>query len=270
MLFKYLLYSSVFFINKYESKNVVIATNDYKLKNLLLFKIKQTLGVETKIYLNQENLLTLKQTDLFGKTIGNLKFKTPNEKSEFCFFNKFQKTGNVKLQTTIKNKGGNLVVESTRNKIKKTFQTPNLYFFLKELEEINIHLNYIPDYFLLANDIPNLHTDNNKFHEVFYSMYGINQKYNEHVYIFDTKTYAMGDILTKFGTPAQILLSGDGQETLIYVGLHKCKKDKGKFFFALMICQCNMYGKVIKFFYNVQLCPLCHDHLDITPQKLQV
>ena len=269
MLFKYLLYFSISCGNQYISKNVVSA-NRYKFHKLLLLKIKQTLGVETKVYLNENNILSLYQTDLFKKNIATLRFSNPNKKEEFCFFEKFKKTGNLKLKTFIKSKGDNLIVESTRDNVKKTFKTPNIYLFLKEVKEININLNYIPDYFFLSNEIPNLNSDNNKFHKVFYSMYGINQKYNEYVYICDTKTYSMGDMLTKFGTPAQILWSGDGQETLIYVGLHKCKKNKENIFFALMICQCNLYGKVIKLFYSIPLCPVCHVNVHMDTTKLQV
>jgi hypothetical protein len=246
-------------------------------KGLLALRIYHTLGIETNIFLKKNTVKNsyatiLQQRDMNGKLIANILWKVPNNQNRtFLEIIKKQETGNLLLETKIiyKNPSELQIISKDNlhgNNTSSSFKASNIYGFLKEITSIVIKDNYCPDYFALSNSLP-VSSPDRSFHELFYKMYGVGKKHTANVYVYDTKNHTFGEILSILGTPAFVFYSGDGKETYLYVGLHVCKnpENKNKFYYGTLIFQCDVYGKIIKYFYNIDLCNFCHKYIQKPP-----
>lgn len=240
---------------------------------LLVNEIQHSLGVKTQIH-TMGTKVYLKQLDLNENEIATLKFLTPNDKKILGRFEKKQKAAAIRVVTSMIYEDANRIrIHSIQfpQKTQKSFFTNNIYSLLKFIQNIHININYAPDYLPLQHHIETLHKPHHEFHKMFYTMYGINKKYNEHVYISDTKSLTMGDVIAQFGMPAQILFSGDGCETFLYVGLHICEQGgKKEYYHGLMVFHHNVYGKVTSFFYFIPRCNSCFSHVNMPICHLQL
>jgi hypothetical protein len=239
----------------------------------LLMRLEHTFGIKTEIYYNFLNeMISLTQSNNENQIISKMRFQKPIKDNIFCTFVKKQKIGKLSVKINVKYKDyHNLKVHITEKKdkakIRKIYTITNLYNNLEALNNINICVG--PNYDTLSKENSLIDSSSQEFYETYYKMIGINKKNTPEVSFNDTKTYTMGDILGTFGVPTIILFSGDGCETLIYTGLHKCDNHI-KFYFATMVVHCDVYSKVIQFLYHVQLCPICHANTCIKSSSLQV
>lgn len=247
----------------------------FPLSSLNVINFYHTLGLKSQIFLfkTKQNKInayqcSFVQKDMHDNIVTKIKWRVPNlENKSFFTLKKNQKTGDLNVNVNVLYKSNMQVVVENKNNFKDIllhkYYSCNLYGFLNFIKDLDINLNYIPDYLGLSIDKPPV-SEAQQFYTFYYKMHGINKKSTPQVYIYDTKTITMGNIIGTLGNPVQILMSGNGEETFIYVGLHICKKlekENQPVLFSFMAIQFDTYGKMIKIFYHIPFCKLCHKNV---------
>lgn len=223
----------------------------HTISQTLLSKFNHTFGITTEVIMNKK-LLSINQLNLLNQTIGYSDIIYDVQKKVFFTFKKTQYNlfKNIKV---IKISDSELkILEETNNNSKK-FISNNIYAFLNTIQ-FDLINNYKPDfkyYTLDQDEINNM----NFFYHIYYRMMGVNQKYNQKVYINDWRSITMGDFLGILGNPVFIFHSGNGDELFLYLGMHECENKR---IVAIMLIQFDIYGKVIKYFHHIPLCDKCH------------
>lgn len=237
---------------------------------ILVGNFFQTLGVKINVYLkkdNKQNICFFNQTNINGEEV--LNFNIYNFKSKKIFqINKVQNTEGVNIfqkvtaigftPSEIKFQQVDNINENSKKEI-KNLSTINLYGFLKVINNLKIFDGYKPDYNRLFMEEKE-ETLTRKFHEIYYRLNGFSKKHTENAYINDSRNYTMGNILGLFGNPIFIFLSGTGEETFLYMGIHECENKR---LISFMLIQFDLYSKVMKYFHYIPLCEKCHKNYSI-------
>ena len=240
--------------------------NNKPLDKILLGSFKQTLGVKVNVFLDKNNYI-IDQTNIKGEKITNCKFFGFKDKSIFNLM-KTQNTEGTNLfqKITVKNYSQSNInftqVDNINENAKqqvRNLSTINLYGFLKVINDLKIFDGYKPDYYEISME-KKPPSSTRSFHEIYYRLNGANKKHTENAYINDSRSYTMGNILGIFGNPIFIFLSGTGEETFLYIGVHECEKERLNSF---ILIQFDVYGKVMKYFHHIPLCKKCHKNYSI-------
>jgi hypothetical protein len=247
--------------------------NNKPLDKILLGSFYQTLGVKINVFL--KDTCTFNQTNIKGEEITKCKFYKEFQDKKIFDLIKSQNTEvtNLLQKITVTKFSSSIIqfqqIDNVNENNKQEIQnlsTINLYGFLKIINNLKIFEGYQPDYYQLSME-KKTSSPTRDFHEIYYRLNGANKKHTENSYINDSRNYTMGNILGVFGNPIFIFLSGKGEETFLYIGVHECEKKR---LTSFMLIQFDLYGKVMKYFHHIPLCAKCHKNSSFPETSMKI